>query len=272
MLLPGWVLRSILAFIDSWIDYPALPFITTARWGIGKFEIHDLREYIQRNIYYLGYYEIRETRLFRKLLRPGDVFVDIGANMGWFTVLAGRQIGDNGHVFSFEPAKEIWRQLCRSVEINALNNVTLERIALSDKNGTARLTGILAENAGRGSIMGTESGIDLTNGEEVLVQSFDEYWGDIQHKKVRLVKIDVEGAEWKVLNGMKIFLGQKICDYLMIEISDERLRKSGMRAENALNLLRECGYKLFEIGMFRLTPIKNDQEINFANVLAVAIR
>lgn len=96
--LPGRIWRRLLSTAERFLQYPPTPFVADAHLSIGRFEIVNFHEYIQRNIYFLGYYEIRETRLVRRLLREGDVFIDIGANIGWFTVLAGRRVRTSGHV------------------------------------------------------------------------------------------------------------------------------------------------------------------------------
>ena len=97
---------------------------------------------------------------------------------------------------------------------------------------------------------------------------FDDYWNREIRRNVRIVKIDVEGAEMKVLEGMKNVLRARQCEYLIVEVSDDRLRSLGMSALSALDLLRSHGYKLFRIGMFRLIPILQDETVQYANILA----
>ena len=266
--LPGRIIRRLIKVVDRHIEYPIAPIISNARWDVGQFELIDCREYIQQSIFFLGYYEIRESRLIRRLLRPGDTFVDIGANLGWFTVLGSKRVGQHGKVIAFEPSTNIWLQLNRSVEINRLCNVHLERLALSDETGTTFLTGATAENSGLASIISATKGSSHGQGEDVAVTKFDDYWKREINARVRLVKIDVEGAELKVLEGMKNFLQARQCDYLMIEISDKWLHSLGMSALHAINLLRSYNYDLYRIGMYKLKPILNDETVIFANVLA----
>ncbi len=266
--LPGRIVRRLIKFLDKYIKYPDTPTISTAHWGMGQYEITNYREYSQQSIYFLGYYELRESKLLRRLLRPGDIFVDIGANLGWFTVLACKQIGDKGKVFAFEPSASVWTKLNRSIEINNLRNVKPENLALSDETGTVLLSGAIPENSGLSSIVRTNQQSLITAGEQVPVIKFDDYWKRELNQKVRLIKIDVEGAEVKVLDGMRSILQNRLCDYLIVEISDDRLRCLGMSASWALNFLRGCGYKLFHIGMFRLKPIEDDEELHYANILA----
>jgi len=91
--------RTVRSFLDRWdhvITYPPVPLLASSRSGRERFEIRDFHEYVQRNIYFLGYYEFRETKLVQELLRHGDTFVDVGANLGWFTLLAARCVGAAG--------------------------------------------------------------------------------------------------------------------------------------------------------------------------------
>jgi hypothetical protein len=81
----------------------------------------------------------------------------------------------------------------------------------------------------------------------------------------------VEGAEWKVLQGLRSMIERRACDYLIIEVNDERLRSSGKSAKDILELLRAHGYKLYHIKIFGLAALRDDEEIQFANVLGEAI-
>lgn len=266
--LPGRIIRRLIKVVDSHITYPDVPIISNARWGIGQFEILNCREHIQQSIFFLGYYEIRESRLARRLLRAGDIFIDIGANLGWFSILAAKQVGKHGKVIAFEPSANIYNQLHRSIEINHLSNIRLEQIALSDEVGSTTLFGATHENAGLASIIISKDSLQSSAGEQVLVTKFDNYWKKEINSKVRLIKIDVEGAESKVLEGMEQVLQGRMCDYLMVEINDSRLRSIGISAMHTLDFLRSHGYKLFHIGLFGLKLIPKNETVQFGNILA----
>ena len=148
----------------------------------------------------------RETRLLKKWLRPGDVFVDAGANLGWFTVLAGRLAGPTGKVFSFEPSPSIFEHLRRNVEINGLANVRLENSALGAAPGQAVLSGIRERNQGTGSIVRGVNASE-TAGCQVPVTTLDVYCKTQGIERIRMLKIDVEGAEGLVLDGAAQVLG-----------------------------------------------------------------
>ncbi len=269
--LPGYLIRNLINRYDANITYPHTPLITTVNHNFGRFEIRNLHDYIQRNIYFLGYYELRETRLTRRYLRPGDIFIDIGANIGWFTVLAANRVGASGKVFAFEPSSRIYEHLQKNMELNPYKNIKLQNIALSDKNDTAVLKGILNSNEGGGSIVYKYKSSDFI-AETVQTLRFDEYFKDKNLQRIRLVKIDVEGAEMMVLKGMGTFLERKMCDYLIVEVSEVSLREVNSSTDEVLTLLRDCGYSLFRIGMFGNKLLKTDEKISSANILAEATK
>ena len=266
--LPGRLVRLFLHLVTAQIEYPDRPIVTTSCYGAGKFEITDCREYSQQSIFFLGYYEMRESNLVRRLLRPGDTFIDVGANLGWFSVLAAMQVGSGGRVVAFEPSSSMRIRLLRSISLNQVNNVRVEAAALSDEDGTAFLTGATTENSGLATIMNGNVFSDNDMPEEVATIRFDDYWRSHISGQIRLFKIDVEGAELKVLQGMTELLQSGLCDSLMVEISDARLRNAGMSAKQTMQLLRSFGYQLFLIGMFGLKLITDDENLQFANILA----
>ena len=103
--------------------------------------VHGLQDqHVSRRIREDGIWEPYETSLLLRLLQPGDVFVDVGANIGYFSVLAASLVGEQGAVFSFEPDPNNYRLLCANMALNAFdgNSVTVEA-ALSDLAGEGRL-------------------------------------------------------------------------------------------------------------------------------------
>jgi len=238
------------------------------RFGNGCFEIRNYRETIQRKIYFFGYWERRETLLVRRLLRPGDVFIDVGANLGWFTVLAARCVGPTGKVVSFEPCGRHYEHLQSNLRLNQLTNVIPEKLALSDTAGTAVLSGMHERNEGLGTIIG---GSDR-RGETVSTVRFDDYWAATGYDTtIRIIKMDIEGAEIKALLGMADTLRRKLCEYLIIEVSKKDLRRAGATPEDVLGLLASHGYGLYRIGTRAHHPLDVGfaPETGFINVLAV---
>lgn len=267
--LPGRVIRRLLDSWDGAIAYPQVPVTLRLRDGVSQMQIRDYREYIQRNIYFLGYYEIRETRLIRRLLRPGDTFVDVGANIGWYTLLAANQVGRTGKVLAFEPSRAVFGHLTHNVHLSGYSHVVAERLALADRSGVVQLRVAAGRGPGTASILESEAAKGDSI-EEVQTIRFDDYCRAKQLESARLVKIDVEGAELMVLRGMREMLARRAVQYLIVEVADSRLRSVGDSSQQLLELLRGHGYRLSHIGMLRRAPVDADTPIVFANILAAA--
>ena len=140
-----------------------------------------------------------ELLYLENVLHPGDVFIDAGASIGIFTVVASRLVGDAGRVLAFEPADGTIPVLHRNVQINRLGNVRIFKQALSDKEGTRELYHVYG--APTYSLGGT--GRDSELFEEVQVTTIDQAVRTANLGPVSCIKIDVEGAEELVLRGAK---------------------------------------------------------------------
>jgi FkbM family methyltransferase len=140
-----------------------------------------------------GTYEREQTALFEQLIRPGDTVLDVGANIGYYTLLAAVLVGPTGRVHSFEPEPRNAGFLRRHAEINRMRRVTVQQAAVSDRAGTARF------DFGSGS--GTGHLADA-GALEVRTLRLDDYCAE-HGLAPSAVKIDVEGAEMSVLQGAR---------------------------------------------------------------------
>jgi FkbM family methyltransferase len=141
-----------------------------------------------------------------RVLRPGSVVYDVGANVGFMTLIAARLVGPTGHVYAFEPIPENARAIERNAALNNLENITVLELALSDRAGEAVLR-IPQMNQGAhlaavGAAVGEED--DLT----VQTAALDELRRTREIRPPDLVKLDVEGAELLVLGGMRACLAE----------------------------------------------------------------
>ena len=145
-----------------------------------------------------GSHEPHITELFRKILAKGMTVVDVGANIGWFTLLSATIVGDTGEVVSVEPEPTNFSFLLRSVELNRFSNVKLFQVCASNSRGNQ----ILYLSSGN---LGAHSTINQVSDKKIEVPSdtLDAILGKIGVDKIDLLKIDVEGAEPYVLEGCK---------------------------------------------------------------------
>lgn len=144
----------------------------------------------------LGSYEREQTRMFEELVQPGTVVYDVGAAVGYYTLLAARLVGRNGHVVSFEPDPKNAAFLRQHVAVNSLENVTVHESAVGNTNGRMRF----AHGTGTGTGHISDQG-----GLEVKIQRLDDFVAS-RKKPPTHVKIDVEGAELQVLDGARTIL------------------------------------------------------------------
>jgi FkbM family methyltransferase len=177
-----------------------------------------------------GTYEPEQTRLFERLLRPGHTVLDVGANVGYYTLLASVLVGDSGRVHAFEPEPRNAGFLRRHASINRRANVRVEQAAVSDREGTARF------HFGSGS--GTGHLADA-GALEVRTLRLDDYCAE-HGLAPGAVKIDVEGAELSVLQGARETLARhRPVLFLSTHGADVHAA--------SLAFLRELGYRVSPI-------------------------
>jgi FkbM family methyltransferase len=214
-------------------------------WWTGSVRIDGLTFYLSpRNSYLTGVvlstgtYEPEETRLFRSKCRRGDTVIDVGANVGWYTIIASKLVGKNGRVIAFEPDPESFALLKRNVLANGCDNAILEQKALSNTAGTLTLH-LDEEN----KVM--HSTVFDTKGAAIKVEALrlDDYLEN-RFKNVDFVKIDVEGAEPMVLEGMQRTIQSHPGIRLVIEFAPERVIATGRQPKQYLEGFINQGFRI----------------------------
>lgn len=170
----------------------------------------DVTEFTTYDLYFnQTRYEPITTDFLIGALAPGDVFVDIGANHGYFTLIAASQVGPAGRVYAFEPNPPVFDQLAAHVRLNGFDDrVRLSDVAQSDADGEATFfVSQCRTNSGLSSLAPAAERIEggsLSPNHTVRVrtETFDGWYGRTKPGRIALVKIDVEGAEDRVLRGM----------------------------------------------------------------------
>jgi len=171
----------------------------TIKYGIGKGLKFDASGGFPG--YALGTTEIDEQELVASLIKPGEVFYDIGANVGFYTTLVANLVGPLGKVYGFEPFPESAAAARANAARNGFNQVKIYEVALSDQSGEATLTTDGASAVFRLDASDRSGGVKKTL--QVKLSTLDEIVANENLAGPALVMIDVEGAEFKVLRGMK---------------------------------------------------------------------
>jgi len=184
-----------------------------------------------------GVYEPTFTALVEGAVRAGDVVVDVGANIGYHTLLFARAAGPTGRVIAFEPAPDTFRLLEENVRANGYENVELVQAAASDASGRVTLQ-LSDENPGDHRIVGPGG----REGIEVACVTLDERLAEGPLPDV--VKLDVQGAEPRVLRGMSSVLGRAPVRLLLTEFWPRGLVEAGEDPPAFLAAITGAGYEL----------------------------
>ena len=219
---------------------------------IGSYSVElYLDDELQRQIYF-GLYERPLTRHLRKVLRRGSVFYDIGANVGYFSLLASELVGGEGEVHAFEPVPANQELLARSIERNSIQNVIVNRSAVSSESGT--LTLFLPDvtiNTGWASIVPS----DRRHKElQVPAIALDDYVSQIGVRSPDVIKIDIEGAEPRALAGMGALIRSEGAPDIVVEVNSYLLQRSGLDAGAITVPLAQAGYALYRFEEKGLRP------------------
>lgn len=184
-----------------------------------------------------------ELKYLEAILSAGKTFVDVGANVGIYTLAASRIVGQSGRVIAFEPSVQSFPTLKENISLNGLTNVQAFRVALSDKAGEAFLSH--GDDPGKNSL-GNDSWRER-RGEEVETLSLDEALQEASVERVDVIKMDVEGAEELVLRGAnKVVASHKPA--IIFEVNQEAAARLGLSHHGAWDQLQSFGYKFFRVG------------------------
>ena len=201
----------------------------------------NINDWIQQNIFFLGSYEEAELKVLANHLKPDNVFIDIGANFGLYSLIASQYIGEEGSIFCFEPFPENYKSLCTNLSLNYLTRVTVENKAVGSEKGELKLYYNNKENN-----LGMVSSKKTKDSDFVTVTkvSLDDYLQTKYLGENTFIKIDVEGFEYEVLQGMKKTL-QSYDPIILIEVLDSNSKNDTSNKPH--ELLCELGYKRFFI-------------------------
>lgn len=184
-----------------------------------------------------------DIALLERLLQPGDIFVDGGAHIGLFSLAASVKVGETGQVIAFEPAPETRKVLERHIEFNHCSNITVNPQALADTIGTRTFAAFSGEMWGYSSFAPPETN-ETANSVAVEVTTLDTVITDEIAPKIRLIKLDLEGAEYAALTGAKRLLMNDTPD-LLLEIQAEHLERQGATIDQVTELLESYGYETY---------------------------
>jgi FkbM family methyltransferase len=202
------------------------------------------QDLIQRYLYLFGVWEPRMTQWLTRRLRSGDTFVDVGANIGYFSVLASKLVGPEGHVVAIEASETFNNRVRQNAQLNGCDNIRFAHAAVYGKHQT--LTFILSSNNNMraDSIVPWDGPVESQF--EIEAQPLPEILDADEIAKARVIKVDVEGAEGSVVRGMAPLLDQLRPDAeITVEVTPERMEELGDSVEELLDTMGEHGFHVY---------------------------
>jgi FkbM family methyltransferase len=228
--------------VEPYFAWHSHPF--TARTVFGKRMRGNTREILQQAVYYFGVWEPNLTRWISRRLAPGDSFVDVGANFGYFSLLAAALTGDKGSVVAVEASPSTFDQLLENLRMNRAANVRAVNLAASDTEGVLRLYREDEFNVGSSTTL-PQYGKHFEC--EVRAAPLDDVLTEAEIERVRLVKIDVEGAEGSVVAGMERLLEHGRPDLeVVVEVHAGR-NAPGRRPEEVFPIFAAAGFHPYRL-------------------------
>ena len=198
---------------------------------------------------YFNFYEIATVEVIKKILKKGDIFIDIGANIGYLTAFGANLVGENGVVYSFEPVPLFFKSLKHLKELNPGYNIILNELALSDKTGQTKIDFAQPPHIGGSSMVLGLLGLNNIPTKTIVVKAvrLDEYIKEKKIDNISLIKIDVEGFEYFVLKGLGGFFKTSYArPPIICEICPDTFLGKDKRRE-LLKFMKQYGYEAYNI-------------------------
>jgi len=239
---------SPLAKLLSWVqpDSHRKPFVH----DLGDFKMMiDLEQHIDSKIYYTGYWEAEVVRTIRRLVRPGDTAVDIGANIGYLTLVLAHQTGAKGRVLSFEASDWSYRRLVENIGLNHFDWVNPEQFAVGD-------TAVSAIELRLPCGYRLDGRITATN-QTVEVVTLDEYIAARHIDRVDFIKSDTDGMEANVIRGAQRTIA-RFRPTMIFELNPGDILAQSQTVDGLLNIFDELGYRFHRLET--LAPFDNIRE------------
>jgi FkbM family methyltransferase len=197
---------------------------------------------LQRRVYVFGVWEPHISRWVKGFLRPGDVALDIGANVGYFSLLCATQVGQTGRVIAFEPVPSIVDRLRGNLELNGVDWVDVRPVIVSNEPGEAEIFRGPPRNLGRSTTSASADGGFVSEGTVPKVRVSDavdqELWA-----RIRLIKIDTEGDELLALQGLEPLLqAARSGATVIVEVTPDDLAARGGTPREIFDFMRGVGF------------------------------
>ena len=277
--IPGWTVGALASTGDPLISFRRDAWSTLSDQGEdGRVQVQWLGgnkvwaypgNEICASVVVEGCYEPNEMFFLDSVLRPGMRFVDIGANIGLYSLFAAWRVGDSGQVTAIEPSRREFQRLVDNIQLSRSNNIRPMNVAITDQVGEAQLSVAIADYAGHNTLgsFGSDS-VTLDYTERVSTTTVDELAPSLG--RVDVLKLDVEGAEFVVLRGAEATL-VKWHPIVLFELFEAALVGQDASARDVLDFLQSLGYELYLFDRLsgRLAPLRETDGPCSSNLVAM---
>lgn len=253
--LPRWLCRRWAKRLAKWTGKPQKRE-TDLFWGQAMTIVYP--EFVSNKIGRLGYFETDQTSMFIDVLRPGMTVYDVGSHFGYFSLLASEIVGDSGRVFAFEPTASTFGVLQENAARRA--NINCNNVAAYCESGEIMLMDQGLGDSALNFIVGNQQEVDtenrssagkLINVPAVTLDDFAQQHGDPD-----FVKIDAEGSEGSILEGMAEIISRSHPS-ISLEMSDQVCERTGNQPSGRnIEFLMDQGYEVFDYHLCR--PRRHD--------------
>lgn len=221
-----------------------------AEFPAGKvpFVIHTESELVSEIIRRQSWYSKRDLHVYDMILRRGDLYIDGGANIGWYSLYAAGLVGEEGKILAMEPEQKNYTLLLKNIRLSGAPNLEGRKVALGEKKMSARI--YLSEvNFGDHFVKSTDArSPDLgRTSAEVQIVSVDDLVRELG-RIPRLVKLDIQGAEPEALLGMRETVSSAHPPYILLEFSPGLIRRSGSSSFDIFAFIEKYQYRPYQVG------------------------
>jgi len=197
-------------------------------------------------------YEDDVKKIFLSKIKEGDIVIDVGANIGYFSLLAAKKIGSKGKIFAIEPMKQANNWLKKNLKLNDFKNVEVLEVAIGDKQGTMKMYK-KSESSEMIILDPTISKTDLIMCGEINIKTIDNIISQKKIKKVNLLKIDVEGFEYEALLGCKESFKSNKIENIICEIHTTYLKNREIDEQDIYSFIQENNFSIQELSIYAET-------------------
>jgi len=239
---------------------------TIFRSDFVKVQGHDMFLHPGNENYSLyGVYGELDTEIVKREINKGDIVVDVGASIGYFTLIFARAVGEEGHVFAFEPRPERFELLKKNIEINGYDNVTLEQMAVMDQNGETEFYYSKSGKTGFKLVVSEQQKKEIAEKGIAKTIRLEDYFKEKNLlNKIKFIKSDVDGPEFSVLKSAGSILENKSLK-IFFEWDYEYIKIVGDDPEEIFELLNKNGFKIYlpDFKNMRYFEVEKNQLLDF---------